>query len=236
MADQVRRGAATLAAVRPAVLHELEAGRSASATHVEQMALDMGNLLQAWAPELAHLAPRLRDLAFLDRLRAGGRVLVEVHGADASSVVIGATSDTVRGWGAFAVGVVPHVDLAVRLRRIRVFRPPLRGPGVGLVGVAAARRRGPSPGGATAGRVGPQRRRERPALRGRGHEAAERLGEPLQRAATGALARPAAARRGVRRPAVALGHPNCPSGAPSQERRRHSLNVPGRCGSVQPAN
>lgn len=97
----VRRGARSPDLVPEDVLSALAAG-APSVNHMEQMALDMGALLETAFPELSGQAERLRVTSFLSRLRAGGDVLRERWGEDAAAVAADHASDTVRGWAAFA--------------------------------------------------------------------------------------------------------------------------------------
>jgi 3-methyladenine DNA glycosylase AlkC len=113
-----RRGARVPTLVPPDVLLRLEAGEE-SVNHMEQVALDMGNLLAASLPELAHRGAELRGKGLVARMRAGGRVVHEELGAAAVVVCGRSTSDTVRGWAAMAISHAPDLTLAARLRMIR---------------------------------------------------------------------------------------------------------------------
>lgn len=92
-----------------------------SANHMEQIAMDMGALL-GWAfPQLAESAALLRSGGLVSRMRAGGRLIHEAFGADAWTLAIQSTSDTVRGWGAMAIGQPSGLSLEQRLELIRPF-------------------------------------------------------------------------------------------------------------------
>lgn len=82
--------------------------------------MDMGALLTSQFPTLAHRADDVRAGGFVTRMRAGGRILLEELGLDASlELATTAPSDTLRGWAAMAVGAAPAIDLADRLRLLR---------------------------------------------------------------------------------------------------------------------
>jgi 3-methyladenine DNA glycosylase AlkC len=89
---------------------------------MEQIAMDMGNLLASQFPAIAELSNELRNAGLVSRMRAGGRVLEEELGLeDALRQCIGSNSDTVRGWGAMAVGQASDVPLEERLRLMAPF-------------------------------------------------------------------------------------------------------------------
>jgi 3-methyladenine DNA glycosylase AlkC len=120
MVVPVRRGARHPSAVPAEILAALEAGHE-SANHMEQIAMDMGNLLVSQFPGVAHRAPELRGLGLVARMRAGGRVLQEELGFGISQAGIAWQSDTARGWAAMAVGHAPGLSLAERLELIRPY-------------------------------------------------------------------------------------------------------------------
>ena len=110
-----RRGARQPDLVPADVLIKLVRG-APSVNHIEEMALDMGHLLVTQFPDLAGEASRLGAVRFLDRMRAGATVLFEHFGDAAPEVAQTSSSDTVRGWGAFATALVtqdvgPRVEL-----------------------------------------------------------------------------------------------------------------------------
>ncbi len=89
---------------------------------MEQIALDMGALLVAQLPHLAHRASELQNAGLVARMRAGGRVLCEELGLEATIRHAETwSSDTMRGWSAMAVGFAHDLPLAERLRLIRQF-------------------------------------------------------------------------------------------------------------------
>ena len=88
---------------------------------MEQIALDMGALLAHEYPELADQAPSLRGVGLVTRMRRGGEVLLAQFGHRAWSVSSRSASDTVRGWGAMAIGSAPELPLADRVGLLRPF-------------------------------------------------------------------------------------------------------------------
>jgi 3-methyladenine DNA glycosylase AlkC len=120
--QRVRRrvGARRPRDVSPATLAELERDTESS-NHMEQIALDMGNLLSNLLPDLRHRASELRDVGLVTRMRRGGQVLLEELGLDAVPLALTWRSDTARGWGAMAVGAAHRLSLEQRLYLIRPF-------------------------------------------------------------------------------------------------------------------
>jgi 3-methyladenine DNA glycosylase AlkC len=88
---------------------------------MEQIALDMGTLLGNALPTLTEHRGRLRIGGLVTKMRTGGQVLFEGLGEDAWSVASKSESDSVRGWGAMAIGHAPGLDLDERLRLIRPY-------------------------------------------------------------------------------------------------------------------
>ena len=115
-----RRGACHPNLVPCEVREALEAGHE-SANHMEQIAMDMGNLLRCQFPALADRAHELRELGLVARMRKGGQLLYEELGLE--TAVDGPTwgSDTSRGWAAMAIGFAPELTLRARLRLVRPF-------------------------------------------------------------------------------------------------------------------
>ena len=87
---------------------------------MEEMALDMGRLMTTQFPALASEASRLGAARFLDRMREGAAVLVQHLGATAPEVARASSSDTVRGWGAFATALLTH-DVGPRVELLLPF-------------------------------------------------------------------------------------------------------------------
>jgi 3-methyladenine DNA glycosylase AlkC len=118
--DERRIGARRPNDVPAEVLRELENGAE-SANHMEQIALDMGTLLALQFPPLAHQAPALRGIGLVHRMRRGGELLLNAYGIDVVIGALASSSDTVRGWGAMAVGASRELSLDERLDLIRPF-------------------------------------------------------------------------------------------------------------------
>lgn len=102
------------------VLAELEAGEE-SVNHMEQIALDMGALLSNQLPALSHHANCLRNGGLVKKMRRGGEILLNELGLDVVGVAQGWKSDTMRGWGAMAVGAAADLSLEDRLLLIEPF-------------------------------------------------------------------------------------------------------------------
>ena len=125
MAIQRRRGARRPSLVPPAILAELESGAE-SANHMEQIALDMGNLLSRQLPALRHRADELRVGGLVTRMRVGGQILFEELGIDVLLAKAGRWgSDTQRGWAAMAVGHAPDLDFEHRVALLLPFADDL---------------------------------------------------------------------------------------------------------------
>lgn len=88
---------------------------------MEQIALDMGSLLCNQFPHLRHRSEELRAGGLVTRLRRGGEILLEEYGLDQLGEVARASSDTVRGWCAMAIGAARGIPLEERFARIRPF-------------------------------------------------------------------------------------------------------------------
>jgi 3-methyladenine DNA glycosylase AlkC len=93
-----RIGARTIAALDSKVLAQLEKGTLETANLTEGLALNMATLLAAVAPNIPKNAINL-ELGVVQRMAAAGAAL-RAHNIDLAKH----TSDTVRGWAAFAVG------------------------------------------------------------------------------------------------------------------------------------
>jgi 3-methyladenine DNA glycosylase AlkC len=103
------------------VRRALQAGTLESANHMEQMALDMTALMSAAFPGVLDPSETLKSPRFLSRMRAGASILWSHFGLKTFDITAGHASDTVRGWGAFAVGLVDGIPLEERLCRARPY-------------------------------------------------------------------------------------------------------------------
>jgi 3-methyladenine DNA glycosylase AlkC len=110
-----RKGARTVATVDPAILSALEAGTLETANLTEALAINMERLLSAVALDMP---PNRIDLktGVVQRMSQAGAILRE-YDLDFERH----SSDTVRGWAAFAIGQNEKLDPAARLERIRPF-------------------------------------------------------------------------------------------------------------------
>lgn len=83
--------------------------------------MDMGALWLSTFPQMPDVADLLRSGGLVSKLRAGGLALYKMFGDRAPAIALGSTSDTVRGWGAMAIGACQRLSLEARLREIRPF-------------------------------------------------------------------------------------------------------------------
>jgi 3-methyladenine DNA glycosylase AlkC len=116
--DPARRGARSPVLVPDEVRSALSTG-APSVNHMEQIAMDMSALLLFAFPSLSTAAPRLAGGGLVARMRIGGQILLEHFGLEAWNRTGSSTSDTVRGWGAMAIGAAEDLTLAERLTLIR---------------------------------------------------------------------------------------------------------------------
>ncbi|MGE5515543.1 MAG: DNA alkylation repair protein [Bacteroidota bacterium] len=115
-----RKGARSRADIDPAVLAELNAGTAETLTLPECLAVDFAALMAAVCPDVDP-AP-LQDAAadgITRRMALAARLVLDARGGAAVVDLAGHGSDTVRGWAAYAVGLLPHLTLDERLVMIR---------------------------------------------------------------------------------------------------------------------
>jgi 3-methyladenine DNA glycosylase AlkC len=112
---EVRKGARTVASVDSDVLAQLQAGTLESANLTEGLAINMANLLAVIAPTLPKNSIDL-DIGIVQRMAQAGSALGSID-ADFTKH----SSDTVRGWAAFALGQNESIDAMKRLKAIKVF-------------------------------------------------------------------------------------------------------------------
>src|ERR1051326_3160737 len=117
--NQRRIGARKPSLVSKEVRNLLEQG-APSVNHMEQMAMDMGTLLANTFPELAAKSSRLQG-GLVTKMRAAGTILFDAFEDEAWTLSLGYESDSIRGWGAMAVGASPDLSLAARLTLIEPF-------------------------------------------------------------------------------------------------------------------
>jgi 3-methyladenine DNA glycosylase AlkC len=110
-----RKGARTVASVDKEVLKQLETGTLESANLTEGLAINMAKLMTAVAPCIPKQSINLQ-LGIVQRMTQAGAALRTID-SDFSSH----SSDTVRGWAAFAVGQDDNIDAKKRLKAIKAF-------------------------------------------------------------------------------------------------------------------
>lgn len=116
------RGAGSYATVDHDFVAALERAEVESRTHVEQMALDMGALMRTVFPQLSGEVDRLDGLPFLARMRVAAQILLGTLGPEeVVRQTIRSASDTVRGWGAFAVGQINGLPFDDRMDLVKPF-------------------------------------------------------------------------------------------------------------------
>lgn len=95
-------GARRLCDVDSDLRARLEAGDE-SRTHIEQMAIDFGELALQVLPRNMAADLRLRQGGFIERMRAGGQLVWARYGNRVFELAPTWSSDTCRGWAAFAI-------------------------------------------------------------------------------------------------------------------------------------
>jgi 3-methyladenine DNA glycosylase AlkC len=128
MTNKPRKGARTVATVDPEILAQLEAGTIETANLTEGLAINMACLLGAVAPSVSADALDL-SLGVVQRMaQAGALIRANLSAAEMAALAIH-SSDTVRGWAAFAVGQ----DIArPPLKRIDAIKPFAADPHFGV--------------------------------------------------------------------------------------------------------
>lgn len=115
-----RKGARSRAEITPEVLAALNAGTAETLTLPEALAVDFAALMAACLPGVD--AAPLRAAAgegVTRRMALAARLALDALGGAALVELAAHASDTVRGWGAYAVGLCPHLTLEERLVMIR---------------------------------------------------------------------------------------------------------------------
>jgi 3-methyladenine DNA glycosylase AlkC len=113
--NPMRKGARTVATVNATILNQLESGTLESANLTEGLAINMHKLMLAIAPDIPKTAIDL-ELGIVQRMAQAGAALRE-NKLNFSEH----TSDTVRGWAAFAVGQDESMTSSARLQAIKPF-------------------------------------------------------------------------------------------------------------------
>lgn len=112
---------ARIADVDPKVLRDLHAGRREARSLAEWLALDYRKLIR-----LVVASPTSAELALLDpsigvskRMHNAARIVLDRLGPGCLPTLQAHHSDTLRGWAAYVVGLLPDLTLTERLAQIR---------------------------------------------------------------------------------------------------------------------
>jgi 3-methyladenine DNA glycosylase AlkC len=109
--------------VPAATVCELEAGTRETANLAEGLAINLGSLFRAAVTGLADEVYAEIDghaeRGITRRMEACGQQLLDAVGLDGLTPFIAHSSDTVRGWACFAIGLAPKLKLNDRLARIK---------------------------------------------------------------------------------------------------------------------
>ena len=132
-----RRGSVSRAAIPPALLRELHAGRAETRSLVEWLALDLAKLAENALPRVVGEASSKRvalaartaaqhKLGIAERTRLVGAALAEELGTGTArarrvAALCEHASDSVRGWCAYALAAAPDIALEERFARVRPF-------------------------------------------------------------------------------------------------------------------
>lgn len=120
MTSKPRKGARTVASIDPDILAQLEAGTIETANLTEGLAINMARLLSTVAPSVPADALDL-SLGVVQRMAQAGALLRTHLTAPELTIIAAHTSDTVRGWAAFAVGQNSNRAPLERIDAIRPF-------------------------------------------------------------------------------------------------------------------
>ena len=120
MTSKPRKGARTVASVDPEILAQLEAGTIETANLTEGLAINMGRMLSAIAQSVPAGALDL-SLGVVQRMTQVGALLRRHLTAPELAIITAHTSDTVRGWAAFAVGQDADQPALERIDAIKPF-------------------------------------------------------------------------------------------------------------------
>lgn len=118
-----RTGAKSRAAIPTEILSQLNGGTLETASLVEQLAVDFTLLLGSVFPDIpVELLQRMesaRTLGITKRMAKAGAILADHFGADAFDILRTDVSDTVRGWGAYALAADTRRSLPEKLQKMR---------------------------------------------------------------------------------------------------------------------
>jgi 3-methyladenine DNA glycosylase AlkC len=116
-----RKGALRPSEVPHEILEQLNRGTLETATLAEGLAIDFRVLLRSVAPDVDEQVLRHVDPGdgITRRMLTLGRLLFERYGAAGFERFAAHPSDTVRGWAAFLLASIPHMQLHDRLAQVR---------------------------------------------------------------------------------------------------------------------
>jgi 3-methyladenine DNA glycosylase AlkC len=125
---KTRKGARNVASVNPDILTQLEAGSLETANLTEGLAIRMDRLLSVVAPQVPADALNL-ELGVVQRMAQSGALFRTYLTVSELDALCAHSSDTIRGWAAFAVG--QDSDRA-GLERINAIKPFAADPHFGV--------------------------------------------------------------------------------------------------------
>jgi len=117
----VRKGYVRRSDIPPDVLTALNRGEIESRTLAEGLAIDFRMLMARVVPEVPeeHHERIESSIGILRRTMNAGELLTEFVDAKTLKRLVAHSSDTIRGWAAFAIGRLPRLTATQRLERIR---------------------------------------------------------------------------------------------------------------------
>ncbi len=118
-----RTGSRSRAEIPHDVLSQLNGGTLETASLVEQLAVDFTLLMGTVFPDLRgeqlQEMEKARSLGITKRMATAGAILSSHFGGDAFDILRKDISDTVRGWGAYALAAAPSRTLGEKLESMR---------------------------------------------------------------------------------------------------------------------
>lgn len=116
----MRKGARSRAEVAPDVLAALNAGTAETLTLPECLAVDFAALMAKVLPEAdAAAMAKAAGEGITRRMALAARLALDCAGPAVVERLAAHPSDSVRGWAAYAIGLLPDLPLDQRLRLIR---------------------------------------------------------------------------------------------------------------------
>lgn len=118
-----RKGARSIKEIDPAVLKKLNRGEIEALTLPECLAVDAARLMKSVFPSVGKrqldVLESLSDKGITRKMSAAARILLDAGGKRLLAQTIDHPSDTVRGWGAYMIGLMPDISLAERFEMVR---------------------------------------------------------------------------------------------------------------------